>query len=157
MGIKAVAVVMALVLAITFAGVSCGGGPDREAIAAEVAVEWVQERTDTVSEIVVELLILSPVLPDAVGKLPGAESLLAGHVANQIGDKVSWSYSTPVQDMQALYRVTATAAADLEIDLPIIGEHAYAVTLPFHLLFDTDARTVEEWAVDLDGAAVGSY
>ena len=157
MRLKAVAVVMALVLAIAVTAVSCEGGPDREAMAAEVAVEWVQERTDTVSEIVVELLILSPVLPDVVGKLPGAESLLARHVANQIGDKVSWSYSTPVQDMQALYRVTATAALEIEIDLPIIGTRTYAVTLPFHLLIDTDARAVEEWAVDLDGAAVGSY
>ena len=47
---------------------------------------------------------------------------------------------------------------ELEIDLPIIGgTWPYAVTLPIHLLIDTDGRTVKEWAVDLDNAAVASY
>ncbi len=146
-----------MALALAVAGVSCGGGPDREAISTEVAAEWVEDGVEVVSEVVVELLILSPVLGDTLGKLPGAETLVAGFVADQIGDKVAWSYSTPTPDKQALYRVTATAALEIEIDLPIIGERPYAVTLPFHLLIDTDARTVEEWAVDLENAVVGSY
>ena len=148
---------MTLVLAVAVFGVACGGEPDREAIATEVAEEWVKDRMDTVADVVVELLILSTVLPDAVRKLPGAESLLARHVANQIGDKVAWSYSTPTPDRQALYRVTATAALEIEIDIPLIGELAYAVTLPFNLLVDTDARAVEEWGIDLENAAVASY
>ena len=44
-----------------------------------------------------------------------------------------------------------------EIDLPIVGARPYAVTLPFHLLIDTDGRVVEEWAVDLESAVVGNY
>ena len=154
---KGFAVVMALVLAVTVAGVSCGGGPDREAISTEVAAAWAHDSIDTVSEVVVELLILSPALSDTLGKLPGAETLLARIVADQINDKVAWSYSTPIPDRQAVYRVTATAALEIEIDLPIIGEWPYAVTLPIHLLIDTDGRTVEEWAVDLDAAVVASY
>ncbi len=145
------------VLFFAVALVACGGGPDREEISAEVATEWVEDSTEVVSELVVKLLLLSPTLGDTLGKLPGAESLLAGLVADQMREKVGWSYSTPAQDREALYRVTAAAALEIEIDLPIIGEQPYAVTLPFHLLIDTDARVVDEWAVDLEGAAVASY
>ena len=77
---KGVGVVTALVLAVVVVGVSCGGGPDREEISTEVATAWSQDSIDTVSEVVVELLILSPALRDTVGKLPGAETLLAGLV-----------------------------------------------------------------------------
>ena len=154
---KGFGVVLALVLAVAVAGVSCGGGPDREAVATEVAAEWVEDSTEVVSEVVVELLILSPALGDTLGKLPGAETLVAGLVADQMRDKIAWSYSTPAADSKALYRVTATAALEIEIDLPIIGEWPYAVTLPIHLLIDTDGRVVEEWAVDLDGAVVAGY
>ena len=157
MGTKVVAALAALILAVTVVGVSCGGGLDREEIATEVATEWSQDSIDTVSEVVVELLLVAPALRDTLGKLPTAETLLARLVADQIRDKIAWSYSTPAPDRQALYRVTATAAMEFEIDLPIIGEWPYAVTLPFHLLIDTDGRTVEEWSVDLDNAAVASY
>ncbi len=157
MKLMAVAIVMALVLTVSIAGVSCGGGPDREAIAAEVATEWAQDSIEVVSEIVVELLSVSPALKDTLGRMPNSKGLLAGLVADQVRDKIAWSYSAPVQDREELYQVTATAAAELEIDLPIIGEHAYAVTLPFLLLIDTDARTVEEWAVDLEEAVVAGY
>ena len=150
-----IAVLAALFLAV--AAAACGGGPDRAAIAAEVATEWVEDNTEVVSELVVKLLILSPVLGDTLGKLPGAESLLAGLVADQMRDKVGWEYSTPSQDREALYHVTATAALEIEVDLPLIGDRGYAVTLPFHLLIDTDAREVQEWAVDLENAVVGSY
>lgn len=155
MRLKTVAVVMTLVLAV--AGVSCGGGPDREAISKEVAAEWVENSIDLVSEVMVELLNVSPDLRDALDRMPQSKALLASLVADQVRDTVAWSYSTPVQDREALYRVTATAAAEIEIDIPIAGTWAYAVTLPFHLLIDTDSRTVEEWAVDLENAAVGSY
>ena len=157
MGIKSVALLMALVLAVAVAGISCGAEEDREKISTEVATEWSQDSIDTVSEVVVELLLVAPALRDTLGKLPNTQTLLAGLVADQIRDKIAWSYSTPAPDRQALYRVTATAAMEFEIDLPIIGEWPYAVTLPIHLLIDTDGRTVEEWAVDLDKAAVASY
>ena len=154
---KGVAVLTALILAVTVAGVSCGGGPDREEIATEVATEWVQGNTDTVSEVVVELLLASPALKDNLGKIPRTETLLAGLVADQIKDNIAWSYSTPAPEGQALYGVTATAALEIEIDLPTVGAWPYAVTLPFHLLIDTDAEKVQEWTADFDNAAVASY
>ena len=157
MGIKRAAVLMALMLAVTVSGVYCGGGKDREAISTEVATEWVQGNIGTVSEVVVELLTVAPALRDTVGKMPGAETLLAGLVADQINDNIAWSYSTPAPEGQALYGVTATAALEIEIDLPIVGTWPYAVTLPFHLLIDTDAEKVQEWTADFDNAAVASY
>ena len=148
---------MALVLVAAIAAVSCGGGPDREAIATEVAAEWVEDGSEVVSGVVVEVLVLAPVLRDTLGRMPESRSLVAGLVADQIADQIAWSYSTPAHDGQALYRVTATAALEIEIDLPVIGVRPYAVTLPFHLVIDTDGRIVEEWAVDLEGAVVASY
>ena len=72
MGTKRVAVLMALMLAVTVTGVYCVGGKDREEISTEVATEWVQGNIDTVSEVVVELLIVSPALRDTLGKMPDA-------------------------------------------------------------------------------------
>ena len=157
MGTKRVALLMALMLAVTVAGVSCGDGLDREEISTEVATEWSQDSIDTVSEVVVELLLVAPALRDTLGKMPNTQTLLAGLVADQIRDKVAWSYSTPAPDRQALYRVTATAALEIEIDLPTVGTWPYAVTLPIHLLIDTDAEKVQEWTADFDNAAVASY
>ena len=157
MGTKRVAVLMALMLAVTVTGVYCVGGPDREEIATEVATEWVQGNVDTVSDVVVELLTVAPALRDTLGRIPSAEALLAGLVADQIQDNIAWSYSTPTLEKRALYRVTATAALEIEIDLPIVGAWPYAVTLPFHLLIDTDAEKVQEWTADFDNAAVASY
>ena len=154
---KGVAVLTALILAVTVAGVSCGGGPDREEIATEVAAEWVQDSIEVVSDVVVELLLASPALKDNLGKIPRTETPLAGLVADQIRDNIAWSYSTPTLEKRALYRVTATAALEIEIDLPIVGAWSYAVTLPFHLLIDTDAQKVQEWTADFDNAAVASY
>ena len=56
MGIKSVALLMALVLAVAVAGISCGAEEEREKISTEVATEWSQDSIDTVSEVVVELL-----------------------------------------------------------------------------------------------------
>ena len=157
MGTTRVAVLMALMLAVTVTGVYCVGGKDREEISTEVATEWVQGNIDTVSEVVAELLIVAPALRETVGKMPDTEALLAGLVADQIRDNIAWSYSMPAPERQALYRVTATAALEIEIDLPIVGAWPYAVTLPFHLLIDTDAEKVQEWTADFDNAAVASY
>ena len=157
MGTKRVAVLMALMLVVTVTGVYCVGGKDRGEISTEVATEWVQGNIDTVSEVVVELLIVSPALRDNLGKMPRTETLLAGLVADQIKDNIAWSYSTPTLEKRALYRVTATAALEIEIDLPFVRARPYAVTLPFHLLIDTDAEKVQEWTADFDEATVASY
>ncbi len=103
----------------------------------------------------VELLMVAPVLRDTLDEVPTAETLLAGFVADQIRDNIAWHYSVPTPEQQALHRVTATAA--IEIELPFVDAWPYAVTLPFHLLVDTDARTVQDWKADFDNAAVANW
>ncbi len=100
---------------------------------------------------------LAPALEDTLNKMPAAETLLVGLVKDQIRDNVAWRYSTPTSDGQALYRVISTAAFEIEIDLPLVGAWSFAVTLPFRLLIDTDARIVQNWTADFDNAAVASY
>lgn len=145
---------MALMLAMIGTAISCGR--DREAISTEVATEWVADSISTVSEVLVELLMVAPVLRDTLEKMPAAETLLAGVVADQIRANIAWHYSAPVPEQQALYRVTATATVEIEIDLPFVEAWPYAVTLPFHLLIDTDARAVQDWTADFENAAVAA-
>ena len=154
---KKLTVLAALLLAVAFTPISCGNGEDRAQIATEVANEWVEESIDTVSEVIVELLLVAPALRDVLENIPSAKTVLAGIVADQIRDKIAWRYSTPSPEREAIYRVSATAAAEFEIDLPLVEAWPYAVTLPFHLLIDTDARTVADWTADFDNAAVASY
>ena len=149
------AILLALVLAVTGTAVSCG--EDRPGIATEVANEWVQDSIDPVSEVIVELLLVAPALRDILENVPSAKTLLAGIVADQVRDKIAWAYSTPTPQDDVIYRVTATAAVEFEIDLPLVEAWPYAVTLPFHLLIDTEARTVQDWSADFDNAAVASY
>ena len=146
------ALLLALVLAVTGTAVSCG--QDRAEIATEVANEWVQDSTDTVSEVIVELLLVAPALRDILENVPSAKTLLAGIVADQVRDKIAWAYSTPTPQDDVTYRVTATAGLDIEIDPPILSALTYTATLPFHLLIDTDARTVQDTTVDFGSAAV---
>ena len=144
-----------LILMLAISGTAVGCGEDRAEISTTVAMEWSQDSIDTVSEVLVELLMVAPVLRDTLEKVPTAETLLTGFVADQIRDNIAWHYSVPVPGQQALYRMTATAA--IEIDLPLLDTFPYAVTLPFHLMVDTDARTVQDWTADFDNAAAAAY
>ena len=146
-----------LILMLAISGTAVGCGEDRAEISTTVAMEWSQDSIDTVSEVLVELLMVAPVLRDTLEKVPTAETLLTGFVADQIRDDIAWHYSVPVPEQQALYRVTATAAIEIEIDLPLLDTFPYAVTLPFHLMADTDARTVQDWTADFDNAAAAAY
>ena len=149
------AAILLLMLAISAIPVGCG--EDRAEVSTTVAMEWSQDSIDTVSEVLVELLMVAPILRDTLEKIPTAETLLTGFVADQIRANIAWHYSEPVSDKQALYRVIATAAIEIEIDLPLLDAFPYAVTLPFHLMVDTDARTVQDWTADFGNAAVAAY
>ena len=147
--------ILILMLAISGTAVSCG--EDRAEIATEVAMEWSQDSIDAVSEVLVELLLVAPALRDTLDQVPSAETMLAGVVEDRVRDELTWHYSTPTPDGQAVYRVTVTATIEIEIDLPLVGEWPHAVTLPFHLLVDTDAQSVKEWTADFDNAVVANY
>ncbi len=125
--------------------VGCGGGESREDIATEVARGWVNTSIDQVSDATVELII---------GENPSLTQLAGGVIAGEIRDNLSWTYSVPKRESEDRYSVTATAVADLKIDIPLLGDKAYSVSAPFNLEVDTKARTVSDWSLDLLSARV---
>ena len=150
-------IVVILTLMLAISGTAVGCSEDRAEISTTVAMEWSQDSIDTVSEVLVELLMVAPVLRDTLEKMPTAETLLTGFVTDQIRANIAWHYSVPTPGQQALYRVTATATVEIEIDLPLLDALPYAVTLPFHLIVDTDAPAVKDWTADFDNAVVAAY
>ncbi len=135
--------VASLVLMGMWAG--CGGGESKEDIATGVAREWVDSSIDLISDAVVELVIADR---------PALTQLVGGVIADQVRDNLSWTYSVPKEVGEDRYMVTATAAASLEIDLPLVGERAYSASVPFDLEIDVDAQAVLDWSVDFDSAKV---
>ena len=151
---RKLAFLAATALAVALTVVSCGSGEDRAAIATGVANEWVEDNIDNVSEAIAEALTLAPVLGDFLDAVPAAKALVADAVADQVRDKIDWTFSMPSPQGEVMYRVTATAGLDVEIDPPILAARTYTVSLPFRLLIDTDARTVQEWSADFGSAGV---
>ena len=141
-------------MAVAVTVVSCGSGEDRAQIATDVANEWVEENIDAVSDAFAEVLTVAPVLGDFLDAVPAAKTLVAEAVAAQVRDKIDWTFSTPSARDDVIYRVTATASLDIEIDPPILAARTYTASLPFHLLIDTDVRAVQEWNADFGAAAV---
>ena len=151
---KQFAFLAAIALAVALTVISCGSGEDRAQIATEVANEWVGDNIDNVSEAIAEALTLAPALGDFLDAVPAAKTLVADAVADQIRAKIDWTFSTPSPQDDIIYRVTATAGLDIEIDPPVLAARTYTVSLPVRLLIDTDARTVQEWSADFGAAAV---
>ncbi len=75
----------------------------------------------------------------------------------QAGDEIAWLCSTPTREEQALYRVTATVAVEIDIHLPLAGTWPHAEKLLFSLLVDADSRAVQDWRADFDRAVAVSH
>ena len=140
-------IIVLLLTAMALAGLwaGCGGGESRENIATGVARDWVNTSIDLVSEATVELI---------VGEKPALTQLAGGVIADQVRENLSWTYSTPKEEGEDRYSITATAVADLKIDIPLLGEREYSVSAPFNLEIDTRARAVSEWSLELLSARV---
>lgn len=136
---------MILLASVALIGVwaGCGGGESKEDISTKAAEEWVDSSIELVSAAAVELVIADR---------PALTQLAGGMIADQIRDNLFWTYSVPKEESEDRYSVTATAVAELEIDLPLLGKRAYSVSLPFDLEIDTDASAVSDWSIDFDSA-----
>ena len=135
-----------LILAlIASAGLAAGCGESREDITTETARAWVDQSIDEVSNTVVELVI---------GEVPVATQLAGQVLADKIRDNLTWTYYKPRPQDFVRYEITATAAVDFSLDIPLLGERAYVVSLPFNLEVDTDDRTVVSWWPDVLSATV---
>ena len=140
-----IAILLLTSMALVGLWAGCGGGESKEDIAAGVAREWADTSIDQVSDDTVKLII---------GEKPFLTQLVGGVIADQIRENLSWTYSVPKEEGEDRYSVTATAVADLRIDIPLLGEKAYSVSAPFNLEIDTDARAVSDWSLDLHSARV---
>lgn len=144
----ALARVLALFLLLTAVGwmtAGCGSGDDGKAVAAEVAANWVDSSVEQVSETVAELII---------SEEPAMANLAAGALSGLIREGLSWTYSEPVRLREDRYQVTATAAADVTVKIPLLDDRRYVGTVPFNLEVDTNARVVSSWLPDLGSATL---
>ena len=146
-------IMLAAVLTLAAMTIGCGG-PDREAIASEVARQWVEDSVTAVTGAAVELLKAEPTVQGVLEDFPAAEGLLEVLVADRIDEGISWQYSVPAEVDGLTYRVVATAAANAELSVPLVGDWQIDITLPFPLTIDTDAEAVTDWAADFANATV---
>ena len=133
-----------LLVICVWSAVGCGG-PSKEEIALETAQQWVDASIDQVSEAVVELV---------AGEYPALAGIAASVVADQVRDNLDWEYSTPRHEAGDQYSLTATASAEFEVNVPLLGTQEYSVSVPFNLTVDTGIRSVVDWSISLTGASV---
>ena len=101
-----------------------------EEIAAEVAARWT---TESVEEVAGQAM-----------RVATGTSLGSGLVADQIKQRVSWSYSAPDCPRSGRCDVTATARAS----------SPFSVRIPVLLNIDTGAKRVDRWAIQFDQASL---
>ena len=116
------------------------GGEDKKAIATEVAKTWTDTSMSGVSGTVAELII---------GEEPMVAQLAGGALAGLVRETLTWDYSEPERESEDRYAVTATATADVRIDVPLVADKRYVVSVPFNLDVDTNSRAVVSWIPDL--------
>ena len=137
---------LTLTVSIILAG--CGGGESKEEIASRVAREWLKTNVQELVDEVVDLVI---------GEVPVVSQLASGILSGQILEKldnIAWQYSAPMRRSEDRYQVVATASAEIEIELPLIGTRVYKVSLPFNLDVDTEDESVVSWLPDVTAASV---
>ena len=116
-----------------------------EEIAAEVAREWSGASIDEASELVMGLL---------VGNLPVVTQIGGGALADRIRREVSWTYSVPECRGEEQCEVTATAEADMDINIPLVLNDTATIRMPFLLDIDTGERRVTDWVPEIGSASV---
>ena len=76
-----------------------------------------------------------------VGNIPVITQMGGDWLADRIRENVTWTYSTPDCREDGQCDVTATARADLNINIPLVMSDTVTIAVPFHLDIDTDRRT----------------
>ena len=136
---------LSILLAICAWSIVGCGGPSNEEIAVETAQQWVDSSIGQVSEAVVELV---------AGEYPAVAGIASAVVADQLRDNLEWEYSTPRRESGERYSLTATATADIQVQVPLLGSQEYSASMPFNLVVDTKERTVVSWSPNLVGASI---
>ena len=136
---------LSLLLAICVWSVIGCGGPSNEEIALETAQQWVDTSIDQVSEVVVDLV---------AGENPALAGIAASVVADQVRDNVNWEYSAPQRETGDQYSLTATASAEFEINVPLLGAREFTASVPLDLTVDTSVPSVVDWSIGRTGVSV---
>lgn len=130
-----------VLLTIACAGLMAAcGGEDKKAIATEVAKEWTNTTINEVSDTAAELII---------GEEPIVAQLAGGALAGLIRENITWEYAEPERKSDDRYAITVTATADVKVEIPLVADKRYVVSVPFNLDVDTDSRAVVSWIPDL--------
>ena len=122
------------------------GGPRNEEKALQAAQEWTVSTTEAVVGAIVDLVI---------GNVPIASGFATGKIAEQVNNRINWDYSDAQQSSGSIYRVTATASTEVNLEAPLLGSKTYQAVLPFDLQVDVATVSVKDWAPVLTAASVG--
>ena len=166
--------ILALPIALLIVVAACGGGPEAEStpaptpipptltpalptatpappapspedIASEVTRAWADANAGIIVAQITERISV---------ELPLTGRLGDAVLRTQIEDNLALVFSVPRRIGDGLYRLTVTTETVFEFDLPLIGEKAYTVSLPFNVDIDVESQTVEGWEADVSSAKV---
>ncbi len=90
----------------------------------------------------------------AVGEVPAVSRLAGDVLEEQIRKSATWNFQTPQPGFGHRYGVTATVSVQLTIDLPLLDEKAYLVSLPVRLDVDTVDKAILDWSPNILGATI---
>ncbi len=90
----------------------------------------------------------------AIGEVPVVSQLAGDVLEEQIRKSVTWTFETPRPGFGHRYDVTAIVSVQLNIDLPLLDEKAYSVSLPVRLDVDTVDKAILDWSPHILGATI---
>ena len=122
-----------------------GPEPNRAEIADEAAREWASNSIGKVADEVIDF---------AIGEVPMVSRLASDALEEQIRESATWTFATPQPGIGHRYDVTATISARLTIDLPLLDEKSYLVSLPVRLDVDTVDKAILDWSPHIPGATI---
>ena len=116
------------------------GGSDPGDVALQVSRDWANESIKEVSEDIGGAL---------VGEIPVLGRMAASLIEDQIRENITWDFSATVKGPQNQYDVVATAITEAKINVPLIVDKTYAVSVDFRLEVDTDVERVTRSRLDV--------
>ena len=114
-------------------------------IAEEAAREWASTSIGKVTDDLIDF---------AIGEVPIVSRLAGDVLEEQIRTSATWTFATPQPGFGHRYDVTATVSVQLTIDLPLLDEKAYLVSLPVRLDVDTVDKAILDWSPHILGATI---
>ena len=106
---------------------------------------WVDDNKDIIAAEVLGVLSV---------EVPLAGPLVDTVLRVQVDENLDLVFAVPGRVSEGVYRLPVTAETEFELDLPLVGERTYEVSLPFNVDVDIRAREVTDWSFDVSSATV---